>query len=152
MAAVGRHGDPDQLFVRCADVFKVQPEAREARRTVGIGLLGFEHDIGARDQLCERLLAGCIFQVEFDAALAGVVMPRPEAPSGAGLVVEKGRIVARGIAARRLHKDHIGAEVRKEFPRIGDSLVRELDNANSRHWSLAQITPPARISASSASE
>jgi hypothetical protein len=57
--------------------------------------LGFQHDVGAGHQRLEPRPAFGAVEVEHHAALAGVIVPPPQAAIGAGLVVEERRIATR---------------------------------------------------------
>ena len=77
-------------------------------------------------------------------------MPEVQAALGVGLVVEEGRQVAGGGAARRLDGDDVGAHVGQQLAGERARLGLQLDDAEIREGAAARfaggrhITPSAR--------
>ncbi len=124
-AAVGRDRHHDEVGVSGEERGSLEAPAR-----VGAGLGVLHQHVRAFEQRVEEVAARDIVEVGDHAAFAGVQIVEGRALLGIRFVAGEGSEGARGIAPRRLHLDHVGAEVGKEARAIGSRHFRaELHDA-----------------------
>jgi hypothetical protein len=100
----------DDARVHRTEGFEVQPQPPGHR-----GREAVDHRVGLAHEVVQRLLAAGRLQVQRDAALA----PVDREEEGRVLRAGHGRHAAREVAAKSLHLDDLGAELREELAREG---------------------------------
>ena len=125
-AAEARNRCDDDVLAQLAERLIAEVEAVEIARSEVL-----DHDIGSWHQLAELLAIGLVFEIEGDAALAGVLVEEVEAAVGAWLVANERRYVARGIAAGRLDLDDVRAQVGQQLRAVGAHLARQVEHTDA---------------------
>ena len=122
----GRDRGVDQRGVQRAHVLVAQPERCEVARRVRL-----DQHVAARDQRAQATAISLVLEINGDAALAeGDRRPVERVALPVGGLVE-GRARAAGVAAGRLDRDHLGAEVRQHPPGERALHGREVDDADA---------------------
>src|SRR5207302_7938330 len=80
------------------------------------------------DERAERLAVALLMQVEDDRALAAVVLPEEQRAFGILAILVEGTDAPRGVPARRLDLDDVGAEPGERQPAGFRLLVGQLDD------------------------
>ena len=129
----------DEASVRLAQPLEAEPVLLEPGRGSRL-----DHDVGARDQLQQRLAVGRDRGIERDRALAPVVGQELETPAAAVEGIREQRCdAARGAARGGLHADHVRAQVRQDHPGDGPAVIGQIeDSVRTQH--LQTATPRGR--------
>ena len=91
------------------------------------GAIVLQHHVGPPHQVGERRLAGGMLEVDHDAALVALVGVK------VGRYALFGDQSAGGVAGRRLHLDHVGAQIGQQRGRVGPGQHRrQVDQAQPR--------------------
>ena len=109
-----------------ADGIDVDPERFELA-----GLEGLDHDVCGLGEPAEEVAAVVLAEVERDGALVGVEVPEAQRGLTAGVVGMEGRESTRGVAARRLDLDHVGAEVGEQLAGVVSHFGGEIEHAHA---------------------
>jgi hypothetical protein len=87
-----------------------------------------DQDVGVLAEPAEAPPAVGRVQVDDGAAFVGVAIEEGQRTVGGREPAGEGRAQAVGITARRLHLDHVGAEIGEQAPRERAAQVRQLDD------------------------
>ena len=99
--------------------------------------------VATSDRNRSRSLA--LAQVEHDRALAAVVLPEEQRALGILAVLIEGPDPTGGIATRRLHLDHVGAQSRQCQPAVLSLFVGQLDDPDAGEGTPAVAGNGARV-------
>jgi hypothetical protein len=83
-----------------------------------------------RQEAAEEVASGGVLEVEGYAPLVGAEVEEIEALLGVNLVVVEGADGARGMAAGRLDRDHVGAEVGEQLRAVQPYLAGDIQDAD----------------------
>src|SRR5262249_23072859 len=125
-----RHASMDQRRVLpgervFAEADRIQPYLRRP----------FEQDVGPGQKRPELLAVRLPLEIEYDRALAAIVLPEEQRAFRVWLVLVERPDAACRVTPRRLDLDHIGAESRQRQPAIFRLLVCRLDYPAARERS-----------------